>query len=857
MDSAIDFAAEKALDGLLEVAKIIFSSKSEGIELKKKLLPLKDAIYEVSKKISDSDSSSDRVKLYEDFQAELNDALRLVDKLEERHRLDILHRFRYGNKLIDYRKKIKGFIHIQSSPYVVHEVQNLTGAVRNPKRRKLDDEEKVTEAIRDLERLILKDVVPRLNDNPKSNTPILQQNNTIQLSQTFNDGVDEAAATQQSHGYTFRVPDNPVGLDNPIDEVRQILLRDDVHIVGVTGMGGSGKTTLASALSNNPKVKASFHDIIFITVSQLNGNANGILDIIETMWDKIGCGPKPRFGSIEDAHNQLQENLMRRTNLRTLVILDDVWSPLNATQLVFKAKGYKTFITTRHDSTIPKTRDSRLYKMRMLEEAHGLSLFCQYAFGQSSIPTTEKENLVKQVAAECHGLPLAIKVIGSCLRDQPWPVWESAKDDLSRAEYLNDRHKEELLNCLETSVNILDDELKQCFLDLGAFPQGGKFSVDSLLDIWEYVRGMKRSYAFVVLLELASRNLLYVRDDLGRGAITYKCAAELSFSQHNVMRDLALHLASQNSERLFMPGKDDRIPTKWQTFGDQSSRAKFLSIHTGAMGEQDWCQIDFGGVEALGLFFDSSEYYLPTFLHTMRKLKVLIIYNYGSHRAILSGLPSFPSLVQIRSLLLNKLTVPPLYKSYRSLERLEKLYVCLCEGLGSITLVDNELEALNFPNITEINIDHCSDLRELPAKLCSLTSLQRLSITNCHLVPNLPADLGRLSSLKVLRLSSCPSLSRLPPSICKLRQLEYLDISLCSRLQNLPIEFNQLSMLETLDMRECSGLKNLPTFKLRSLKLLFISDNDKAIRREVWRSTNPNLTIHTVEEHFNLDWLDE
>ena len=68
MDSAIDFAAEKALDGLLEVAKIIFSSKYEGIEMKKKLLPLKDAIYEVSKeiskKISDSDSSSYRVKLY-------------------------------------------------------------------------------------------------------------------------------------------------------------------------------------------------------------------------------------------------------------------------------------------------------------------------------------------------------------------------------------------------------------------------------------------------------------------------------------------------------------------------------------------------------------------------------------------------------------------------------------------------------------------------------------------------------------------------------------------------------------------------------------------------------------------------
>lgn len=277
------------------------------------------------------------------------------------------------------------------------------------------------------------------------------------------------------------------------------------------------------------------------------------------------------------------------------------------------------------------------------------------------------------------------------------------------------------------------------------------------------------------------------------------------------------------------------------------------------MEERDWCQTDFPQVEVLTLFFSASHYCLPTFLQSMTKLKVFIIYNYSSKRAIISGLPCFPSPVQVRSVLLHKLIVPPsLYKNCRSWAKLEKLSVCLCEGLGNITLLDKELEALDLPNLLEINFDHCSDLKELPVKLCKSTSLERLSVTNCHLIENLPDDLGSLSSLRVLRLSACPSLSRLPPSICKLGQLEYVDISMCRSLKVLPAEFYWLSSLETLDMRECSGLKKLPIVKLRSLKHVIISDSDKE-SQEVWLSIKEsgihNLIIDVVAELFSLDWL--
>jgi hypothetical protein len=119
-----------------------------------------------------------------------------------------------------------------------------------------------------------------------------------------------------------------------------------------------------------------------------------------------------------------------------------------------------------------------------------------------------------QVQGECKGLPLALKVIGSSLHGEPRPVWESAKNKLLNGESVSDYHKERLFRCLETSIDVLDEETRECFLDMGSFPEDKKISVDALLDIWVYVRKMEWNDAFVVLLKLASRNLLNLTSNL-------------------------------------------------------------------------------------------------------------------------------------------------------------------------------------------------------------------------------------------------------------------------------------------------------------------------------------------------------
>uniref|UniRef100_A0A0C9RGS0 TSA: Wollemia nobilis Ref_Wollemi_Transcript_25735_2823 transcribed RNA sequence n=1 Tax=Wollemia nobilis TaxID=56998 RepID=A0A0C9RGS0_9CONI len=825
------------------ILNILIYSKSTSKDLKEKIDRLKPTIDEISKVSTDPSPHGD--KHFREYQSQLQDGLHLVKKMENLGSFNLYRKYRYGKKILKLEKNVNEFMLTQGMANITLDVHKLDADFKGCSQR--------FERLEEMGRHIMESVNGRMTRDPEYNSLMLQQMSTDQV--LFEDDTNR----QDSAGCSAQVPDLPhfvVGLGNLINNVKQILFQVDVDIVGIKGMGGSGKTTLALALCKDAQVRDFFHNnIVFITVSRFP-NVKGLL---ETMWDKIIGRQRPAFQSIEDAHQQLQKNLEVRTSKPTLVVLDDVWSSSNLEDFLFEAEGYKTIITTRQNYTVPIKQSTRFYELPMLQKTDALSLFCFWAFGQPSIPEIEDEVLVKQIEAECKGLPLALKVIGSSLCGEPSMIWETAKRKLSRGEPISEYHIEGLLNCLETSIDVLDEDLRQCFLDLGAFPKGKKFSVDALLNMWVYVRGMEWEDAFVVMLELASRNLLNLTINPGGRPVSHECA--YLFSQHDVMRDLAWHLASQDGithcKRLFMPKMEDGIPRKWLTL-NQSSKAQIISIYTGAMDEKQWGQINFPEAEALVLFFAASESCLPPFLQRMPKLKVLLISNYNSKRTMLNGLASLNSLTQIKSLHLERVIVPPLYDYCRSWGSLEKLSMCLCEGLGNMSGLDKG-QGLNFPMLVEMNLDHCNDLEDLPLKICNLSSLQRLSVTNCHLVHKLPDDLGSLGLLRVLRLSACPSLAMLPASICKLGQLEFLDISQCSSLRDLLLEFNQLSNLEILDMRECSGLRQLPKSlgKLRSLRHVICDEETERQWQLIKANVMPQLKLDVVQECFSLDWLDD
>ncbi|XP_057873824.2 probable disease resistance protein At4g33300 [Cryptomeria japonica] len=301
-----------------------------------------------------------------------------------------------------------------------------------------------------------------------------------------------------------------------------------------------------------------------------------------------------------------------------------------------------------------------------------------------------------------------------------------------------------------------------------------------------------------------------------------------------------------------MPTKEASLPEKWEMLNHRACDVQLLSIQTGPMEPKHWFQMNFPETEALLLFFTSSEYYLPPFLQSMKNLKFLMVFNYGTKRATIKGLHVLSSLTQLKSVRLEKLIASPVLKESKEISSLEKLCLSLCEGFEYVS-------TFNSINLRDFNLDHCSSLEEVPLSFYYMPSAQMWSISNCHLLKMLPYDLGNMSSLRMLRLSGLPGLKELPASIGKLERLECLDISSCEGLRGLPEEIGQLKKLTDFDMSDCSRLMSLPraVCELTSLKLVIC---DEKIGKQWLRAKNisiPELRVEIVEAHFSLEWLDD
>ncbi|KAI4987165.1 hypothetical protein ZWY2020_019965 [Hordeum vulgare] len=623
------------------------------------------------------------------------------------------------------------------------------------------------------------------------------------------------------------------------------------EVVSICGMGGSGKTTLAMEIYKDQKIQGYFNNRVFFeTVSQ---SAN--LETIKMkLWEQISSN------IVLGAYNQIPEwqlKLGPRDRGPVLVILDDVWSLSQLEELVFKFPGCKTLVVSR--LKFP-TLVSRTYEMKLLGEEEALSVFCSAAFDQESVPQTADKKLVKQVAAECRGLPLALKVIGASLRDQPPMIWLSAKNRLSRGESISDSHETKLLERMAASVECLSGKVRECFLDLGCFPEDKKIPLDVLINIWMEIHDLDEPDAFAILMELSNKNLLtLVNDAQNKAGDLYSNYHDYSVTQHDVLRDLALHMSGRDSlnkrRRLVMPRREESLPRDWQRNKDLPFEAQIVSIHTGEMKESDWFQMSFPKAEVLILNFASSVYYLPPFIATMQNLKALVLINYGTTSAALDNLSAFTTLSDLRSLWLEKITLPPLPKSTIPLKNLRKISLVLCELNNSLRGSTMDL-SMTFPRLSNLTIDHCVDLKELPPSLCEISSLESISLSNCHDLTELPYELGKLHCLSILRVYACPALWKLPPSVCSLKRLKYLDISQCINLTDLPEELGHLTNLEKIDMRECSRLRSLPRSS-SSLKSLghVVCDEETAM---LWREAEqviPDLRVQVAEECYNLDWL--
>jgi len=63
------------------------------------------------------------------------------------------------------------------------------------------------------------------------------------------------------------------------------------------------------------------------------------------------------------------------------------------------------------------------------------------------------------------------------------------------------------------STQFLSKKVRECFLDLGSFPEDKKIPLDVLINVWVEIHDLDDEEAFAILVELSDKNLLtLVRD---------------------------------------------------------------------------------------------------------------------------------------------------------------------------------------------------------------------------------------------------------------------------------------------------------------------------------------------------------
>ncbi|KAJ4964740.1 hypothetical protein NE237_016589 [Protea cynaroides] len=635
-------------------------------------------------------------------------------------------------------------------------------------------------------------------------------------------------------------PDTTFGFDLPLMELKKLLFKADGKVLGLCGPPGCGKTTLAAMLCRDKQVKDIFKNIFFLKVS----STPNLKEIVERLFRQI-MNRAPSFLDDEDAVMQLG-NLLEREPKTRLLVLDDVWDDSFIQNFVFRIEKYKILVTSRTECpTFDYT-----YSLKMLSEPDAMALFLHSTFPQSGNGNYEEpdRDLLNKIVSGCKGLPLVLTVIGRSLRRQPPRVWQHTERKLSSCSIFESHGV--LLNSLGTSLDLLEETVQECFMDLSSFPEDQRIPAASLIDIWVELHGIDEVDAYFNLRELSTKNLVNLIEISRDAGEIDGNMNKLFVSQHDMLRDLAIYRSRRLGTRLIMERRDDSLLKRKR---EQEYNARLISIHTGEKFMSNWCHMHFPEAEVLILDFFATKYTLPPFMEKMEKLKVLIIVNHGHCYTQLKYLTTPGYLSHLKRVRLEKVLVPSLVEIAMPLENLQKISLFMCD-LGQELSCEIDFSYM-FPNLVEIDIDYCNEIVELPQGICNLVHLQKLSITNCHELFALPEQIGCMRDLTELRLHACTKLSQLPDSLRELQKLWFLDISDCINME-LPEWISDLHSLRKLNMGGCSEPSELPSSASNLVHLKnVICDEGTANLWKCLKYYLPELKITVRKDNNNLFWL--
>ncbi|KAF3440711.1 hypothetical protein FNV43_RR18997 [Rhamnella rubrinervis] len=499
-----------------------------------------------------------------------------------------------------------------------------------------------------------------------------------------------------------------VGLEGDTRKIKDWLFEaeHDILAIGVVGMGGLGKTTLAQTVFNHRVIEDHYERRIWVSVSQTFTEEQILRSMLRNLGD----------ASVGDDNCELSRKIKQYLlGKRYIIVMDDVWS-LDVTwwrriyEALPKGNGNSIIITTRIEEVAQRMGvvEARVHRPKCLSKDDSWLLFRKVAFAATGgiCNYRELESVGEEIVEKCKGLPLAIKAVGGIMlcKPQRYQEWRRIANHFRDELAENDNS---VMASLQLSYDELPSYLKSCFLCLSIYPEDCVITRDQLVHWWigEGFFPLRNGRPVVEAGEdcfsgLTNRCLLEVVDKTYYGTIN-------TCKIHDMVRDLVMriakddaffkqdysncrHLGIQNSmvERHFMANKKLRALLSTTKTGEVNKVSPNVA--------KRFCESRY--LRAMDLSRSIFETPLTGLLNHIGFLR---------HLTYLS-LSSTHPLVQL----------PP------SMEKLSNLLI--------------------------LDLSYCQNLKTLPTYIVTFKKLRVLDVSHCGSLEYLPKGLGRLSQLEVL-----------------------------------------------------------------------------------------------------------
>ncbi|HEY7873649.1 MAG TPA: tetratricopeptide repeat protein [Actinomycetota bacterium] len=376
---------------------------------------------------------------------------------------------------------------------------------------------------------------------------LIEDDVALLLAERF-EGVDGASGVEGAEPLPaparWPVPASPIiGRFSELEAVTELLLRDDVRLVTLTGAGGIGKSRLALELVE--RLRDKFEDgVSFVALSPITD-----WKIVElTVAQSLGL-PEAKGRPVMD---QLKEHLAGR---HALLYIDNFEQVLPAAPMVSAllaaAPQLKVLVTSRavlnlrgeYEYVVPplKLPAPDNADLAQLDAYGAIKLFVERAQAANASFELGPDNVhaVVEICNRLDGVPLAIELAAARVRILP-P--QSLLDRLSKSldalgtgtRDLPER-QQTLRRTIDWSFELLDEDEKRFFARLAVFVRG------QTLDAVEAVCNLEGDIdVFGLICSLVEKSLL-VQQMMPSG--------EARFYQLGTVRQYALELLIESGER--------------------------------------------------------------------------------------------------------------------------------------------------------------------------------------------------------------------------------------------------------------------------------------------------------------------